>query len=141
MRRQLVPALLMTVVLSVMTGLLYPLAVTAVAQVTMKHRANGSLVTRDGHAVGRGARRTEERTRHPVVTEVDHDDAGEAGQLGGEPAQPLKCTHTSHCECWCDRSSSPCAEYTAAQAISAQAATRATMRLRRAPVLKLGNSV
>jgi K+-transporting ATPase ATPase C chain len=52
MRRQLVPALLMTVVLTVLTGLLYPLAVTAVAQVTMKHRANGSLVTRDGHAVG-----------------------------------------------------------------------------------------
>jgi K+-transporting ATPase ATPase C chain len=52
MRRQLLPALLMTVVLTVLTGLLYPLAVTAVAQVTMKHRANGSLVTRDGHAIG-----------------------------------------------------------------------------------------
>ncbi len=42
----------MTVVLTALTGLLYPLAVTGGAQVTMKHRANGSLVTSDGHAVG-----------------------------------------------------------------------------------------
>ena len=59
----------------------------------------------------------------------------------GEPAQPLKCTHTSHCECWCERSSSPCAEYTAEQAISVQAATRASRRLRRKPMLNSGNSV
>jgi hypothetical protein len=55
---------------------------------------------------------------------------------GGEPAQPSKCTHTSQCEFWCERSSTPCAEYTAEQAISAQAATRASRRLRRKPVLK-----
>src|SRR3982074_1137630 len=52
MRRQLVPALMMTIGITVLTGLVYPLAVTAVAQVTMKHRANGSLVTRGGQTVG-----------------------------------------------------------------------------------------
>jgi K+-transporting ATPase ATPase C chain len=52
MRRQLLPALMMTIVLTVLTGLLYPLAVTAVAQVTMKHRANGSLVAQNGKTVG-----------------------------------------------------------------------------------------
>src|SRR6266478_8279283 len=59
---------------------------------------------------------------------------------GGEPAQPLKCTHTSQCECSCERSASPCAEYTAEQAISKQAATRASRRLRRKPMLKSGHS-
>jgi hypothetical protein len=59
-----------------------------------------------------------------------------AAVCGGEPAQPPKCTHTSQCEFWCERSSIACAEYTAEQAISAQAATRASMRLRREPVLK-----
>ena len=44
MRRQWVAALRMLVVLTVVTGVIYPLAVTAVAQLTMKSRANGSLV-------------------------------------------------------------------------------------------------
>ena len=76
MRRQLVPALLMTVVLTVLTGLLYPLAVTAVAQVTMKHRANGSLVTRDGHAVGSsliGQNFTDPKYFHPRPSAAGQD--------------------------------------------------------------------
>lgn len=44
MRRQWVAALRMLVVLTLVTGVVYPLAVTAVAQLTMKSRANGSLV-------------------------------------------------------------------------------------------------
>jgi len=52
MRRQLVSALLMTMVLIVLLGVIYPLAVTAVAQVAFRSKANGSLVTRNGQTVG-----------------------------------------------------------------------------------------
>jgi K+-transporting ATPase ATPase C chain len=52
MRRQLLPALMMTVAMIVVTGLAYPLAVTVVGQVAFRHQANGSLVTRDGQVVG-----------------------------------------------------------------------------------------
>lgn len=52
LRRQLVPAVLMVVVATVGLGLLYPLAVTGVAQVTMPDRADGSLVRVDGKVVG-----------------------------------------------------------------------------------------
>jgi K+-transporting ATPase ATPase C chain len=52
MRREVVVALRMTVVTLVLTGLLYPLAVTALAQALFPHRANGSLVTVDGRPVG-----------------------------------------------------------------------------------------
>jgi K+-transporting ATPase ATPase C chain len=52
MKRELVVALRMTAVTLVLTGLVYPLAVTAVAQALFPHRANGSLVTVDGRAVG-----------------------------------------------------------------------------------------
>ena len=38
--------------LSLVTGLLYPLAVTGIAQVAFSDSANGSLITRDGKAVG-----------------------------------------------------------------------------------------
>ena len=46
------PALVLFAALSLITGLAYPLAVTGVAQATMAAPANGSLVWRDGQAVG-----------------------------------------------------------------------------------------
>jgi potassium-transporting ATPase KdpC subunit len=53
MRRQLVPALRMVAVLTVLLGLLYPLALTGVAQTLFKGKANGSQVTdRSGAVVG-----------------------------------------------------------------------------------------
>src|SRR6476659_9774890 len=53
MRRQLVTGLLMTIALTVLTGLLYPFAVYGVGQVLFKDNANGSLVkNKDGQVVG-----------------------------------------------------------------------------------------
>jgi K+-transporting ATPase ATPase C chain len=52
MRRQLLPAVLAFAMLTVVTGVLYPLAVTAVAQVAFPGRADGSLVKREGVVVG-----------------------------------------------------------------------------------------
>ncbi len=52
MRRQLLPALRMLVVLTVVLGLAYPLAVLAVSQVAFHDKANGSLVKEDGQVVG-----------------------------------------------------------------------------------------
>lgn len=45
-------ALVMLVSLSVLTGLVYPLVLTGLAQVSMPGRANGSLLYAHGHAVG-----------------------------------------------------------------------------------------
>jgi potassium-transporting ATPase KdpC subunit len=52
MRRQLFPALMMTIALTILTGLLYPLVVTGVAQGLFNSRANGSLVKVNGKVVG-----------------------------------------------------------------------------------------
>ena len=52
LRRQFVTGLLMTVVLTVLLGFIYPLAVTGISQLTMSKRANGSLVTVKGKVVG-----------------------------------------------------------------------------------------
>jgi K+-transporting ATPase ATPase C chain len=46
------PALLLFVLLSLVTGLLYPLLVTGVAQVAFRDAANGSLIVRDGKVIG-----------------------------------------------------------------------------------------
>lgn len=52
MRRQLLPALRMLVVLTVVLGLGYPLAVLAVSQLAFHDQANGSLVEKNGTVVG-----------------------------------------------------------------------------------------
>ena len=49
---QIRPALTMMILMTLITGAIYPLVVTGVAQVTMPDQANGSLIQRDGKAVG-----------------------------------------------------------------------------------------
>jgi K+-transporting ATPase ATPase C chain len=50
--RQIVNALLIFLILTLLTGLLYPLLVTGIAQLAFPHQANGSLIERDGKPVG-----------------------------------------------------------------------------------------
>jgi len=52
MRQILVPALMLTLVLTVLTGLVYPLVVTGLSQAIFPHQANGSLTTVNGKIVG-----------------------------------------------------------------------------------------
>jgi K+-transporting ATPase ATPase C chain len=52
MRRQIIPAIVSMVIFTVLLGLLYPLVITGIAQAAFKHKADGSLVTKDGKTVG-----------------------------------------------------------------------------------------
>ncbi|HEX7980284.1 MAG TPA: potassium-transporting ATPase subunit KdpC [Gemmatimonadaceae bacterium] len=52
LRKQIRPAIVMTLVLCIITGLIYPGVVTGLAQVLFPHQANGSLVTVKGRVVG-----------------------------------------------------------------------------------------
>ncbi|HEY7461181.1 MAG TPA: potassium-transporting ATPase subunit KdpC [Gemmatimonadota bacterium] len=52
MLAQLRPAILMVIVLSVLTGILYPVAFTGVARLLFPRQAAGSLIERDGRVVG-----------------------------------------------------------------------------------------
>jgi K+-transporting ATPase ATPase C chain len=62
------PALVLTVLLTVVIGLLYPAVVTVVAQSLFPAQANGSLIMRDGRPIGSaliGQRFTGARYLHP----------------------------------------------------------------------------
>jgi len=52
MRSQIRPAIVSLFVLSLITGVLYPLAVTGLAQLIFPDRSNGSLIVRNGEVLG-----------------------------------------------------------------------------------------
>src|SRR6476619_848084 len=52
LRRQLWPAIALLLAMTLITGVAYPAAVTAIAQIAFPHQANGSMIIVDGRTVG-----------------------------------------------------------------------------------------
>jgi K+-transporting ATPase ATPase C chain len=87
--RNLVVAVLMTLVTTLLLGVLYPLAITGAAQVLFPRQANGQLIERDGLVIGsrivgqRFSTRGYFRSR-PSATSTPYD----AGNSGGSQYGP-----------------------------------------------------
>ena len=101
MLRQIQPAIVMIVVLTLITGLAYPLAMTGLAQLLFPHQANGSLIERDGKVLGSeliGQNFTDARYFHgrpSATTDTDPNDSTKtvpapynASNSGGSNAGP-----------------------------------------------------
>ena len=52
MKKNLITAILMTIATTILLGIIYPLVVTALAQLIFPRQANGQLIHRDGKTIG-----------------------------------------------------------------------------------------
>jgi K+-transporting ATPase ATPase C chain len=94
--RHILPALRNYLFITVLVGLLYPLAMTGLAQVFFPYQANGSLIEKDGHVVGSGLlsqKFTTPRYFWPRPSAVDYNPLPSGGSnLGPISADLLKAT-------------------------------------------------
>ena len=101
MLNQIRPAIVLIVLMTVLTGLAYPLAMTGLAQVLFPHQASGSLIEKDGKVIGSeliGQNFTDAKYFHgrpSATTDTDPNDSTKtvpapynAGNSGGSNAGP-----------------------------------------------------
>src|SRR6267378_4137774 len=101
MLRQIRPAIVMIIVMTAITGLVYPLGMTGIAQLLFPQQANGSLIVKDGKVIGSeliGQNFADARYFHgrpSATTDTDPNDATKtvpapynAANSGGSNAGP-----------------------------------------------------
>ena len=102
--RNLIVATLMTIVTTIILGLIYPLVVTGLAQVLFPDQANGQLIERNGtivgsRLIGQGFSSPGYFRSRPSATTVPYDAANSAGSQYGPTNKKLIDAVTANVAC------------------------------------------
>lgn len=94
MKKNLITSILMTIATTILLGLIYPLVVTALAQVIFPKQANGQLIEENGkiigsRIIGQGFSGASYFQSRPSATTVPYDAANSAGSNLGPTNQKL----------------------------------------------------
>ena len=93
MKEHLLISIRITIALLILTCGIYPVAVWAVGQLAFNHRANGSLVERNGKIIGSeliGQSFTSDRYFHPRPSSSDYDPRSSGGTNLGPTSKKLR---------------------------------------------------
>jgi len=94
MKKNLITAVLMTIATTILLGIIYPLVVTALAQVIFPKQANGQLIQKNGvivgsRIIGQGFSGVSYFHSRPSATTIPYDAANSAGSNYGPTNQKL----------------------------------------------------
>ena len=93
LKHTFLPAARLLLVLTVLTGILYPVAITLAANVLFPAQANGSLIVRDGQVIGSaliGQAFTSERYFWPRPSAIDYNPLPSGGSNLGPTSAALQ---------------------------------------------------